>query len=242
MLDIALTDMISVLFIMLAVTISILVTIKSLKSYRESKQPLTLIIAIASFLIALAMIFLTLEKAFLSILKEPNLGLLFGATATVIAACAMVSFDLFAFKMAFTKRIAIYTAIVSLVAAIYAIHWLIDPTKTPDTVHGEITFEEPYMYGLGFPFTPFLSYITMIPLASLPIFILFYYAKKVRKESSIKSKRAALLGFGGVMLATAYIVELVGIPDEVITTGFRSLFVISAILFYYALFKLKEKE
>ncbi|NVM29947.1 MAG: hypothetical protein HWN65_13985 [Candidatus Helarchaeota archaeon] len=237
MLDIELTDMISVLFVMLAVTVSILVTVKSLKSYRESKQALTLIIAIASFLIALAMIFLTLEKAFLSILGIENLGLLFGATATVISACAMVSFDLFAFKMAFTKRIAIYTAIASLVAAVYVIHWLIDPTK--HVAAGEIQFLDPY--GLGFQFTPFLSYLTMIPLASLPIFILFYYAKKVRKESSIKSKRAALLGLGGVMLATAYIVELVGI-EEVITTGFRSLFVVSAFLFYYALFKLKEKE
>ena len=83
-------------------------------------------------------------------------------------------------------------------------------------------------------------FFTLIPIMSVPIFVLAYYSFKVRKEQSVASRRAGLLSLGGFALATAYVVELLGV-DPWITAGVRSLFAVSSFLFYYALFMLKEK-
>ncbi len=240
MLDIPIEDLISALVIIIAISLFLVIGIKSQGQYRKNKEALPLIIAFASFFISLAMFILLIEKVLLIDtlpLYNENMGILAGAIATTVSGFAAVTFDLFAFKMVFPKRTVILTAIAAVYASIYVIHWWIDPTK--HVVEGEIEFLP--LYGIAYPFTPLLSYIILVPLMSIPIFILLYYALKVRSESSLKSKRAAILGLGGVALATAYTTELLGL-DLLTTTIFRILFVVAAILFYIALFKLKAKE
>ena len=69
----------------------------------------------------------------------------------------------------------------------------------------------------------------------------------MRKESSLKSKRAAGLGIGGLALASAYIAEIIGLDPTstliiILIVLFRALFIVAGAFFYWALFKLKSKE
>ena len=239
MLTIPIEKLVSVLLVFIAIIISFIIAVKSLRSYRQNKQNLTILIAIGSIFIASAMVFLVIEQVFLSTdlpFTDPFLGVyVFGATATILSGCAAAAFAAFAFEMAFPKHTLKLTLIASVIVSFYVISWLLDVKVVIDE---EIHFI--FMTPFGIPFTPLLSYFTLIPIMSVPIFVLFYYSLKVRKESPVASKRSALLGIGGLCLATAYIVELLGI-DEVTTTIFRSLFVVAAILFYIALFKIKKQ-
>ncbi len=232
-------EIISVLIIMVAIILGIIIGVKSFKSYREKRDTLTLLIAIGALFIGMAMIFLVAEMAFLTedYFNKFLAITVFGAIATALSGCAAAAFCAFGFQMVFPKRALILSSITSFIAVIYVAFWWWDPTK--DAVPGgEITFDP--LFGLPFEFTPVLTFLTLVPLMSIPIFVLIYYAFKVRKTSSISSKRAALLGIGGLALATGYVVELLGVPED-ITTVFRSLFVISTFFFYYALFKIKAK-
>lgn len=243
MLDIPIQDLISVFFVIIAVTITLIISVKSYKSYRETKATLTFLIATAALFVTLAMLFLTLEKAFFTDtlpIFSLDLGMLFGAISIVISGISVLMFDLFAYEMAFPKKTAILGVLSAIPIIIYLAFWLWDPTRvhSPSPPY-EIDFGN--LFGLGFEFTPMLAYVILIPMFSIPIIILFYYAGKVRKESPLKSRRALGLGLGGSFLATAYIIEIIGI-DPIITTVFRSFFIISGIFFYWALFKLKSKE
>ncbi|NVM54889.1 MAG: hypothetical protein HWN66_14390 [Candidatus Helarchaeota archaeon] len=249
MLDIPIEDLVSVLFVLIAVTITLMVAIKSIKAYRANKATLTLIIALASLLTSLAMIFLTLEKAFFleSLpIYSISLGEIFGAIAVVISGATVLAFAIFAYEMAFPDRRNKLAIISALPILLYLGFWLFDETRHVSCEMGaggynicEIAFGD--LFGLGFEFTPLLAYFTLVPLFAVPILILFYYAIKVRNEDATKSKRAALLGVGGLALATAYTIEISGI-DPIITAGVRSLFIVAGLLFYWALFKIKARE
>jgi len=243
MLDIPIEDLISVFFVMIAVIITLTISVKSFRSYHATKATLTVLIALSSLFVAFAMTFLTLEKAFFTDtlpIFNLDLGMLFGAIAIVVSGVAVIMFDLFAYEMAFPKKMAILGVFSAIPIIIYLAFWLWDPTRTYSALPPyEIDFGN--LFGLGFEFTPMLAYLILIPMFSIPIIILFYYAGKVRKESALKSKRALGLGLGGLFLATAYIIEITGM-DPIITTGFRSFFIFSGIFFYWALFKLKSKE
>lgn len=249
MLDLPIEDLISVLFIMIAVILTILVSIKSIKSYRANKVRLTFVIAVSALFVSLAMIFLTTEKAFFTAtlpIFNPELGMLCGAIAIVLSGGAVLSFCIFAYEMAFPQRTKILGILSALPIILYLGFWLLDPTRTiSPTPPYEIVFGQ--LFGLNFDFTPTLAYFTLVPLFSVPIIILFYYAKKVRKESGLKSKRAAGLGVGGLALASAYIMEIIGLDPTstiiiIIIVLFRFLFIVAGAFFYWSLFRLKSKE
>ena len=249
MLDLPIEDLISVLFIMIAVVLTFVISLKSFKSYRANKVTLTVIIAVSSFFVALAMIFLTLEKAFFTAtlpIFNTDLGMLCGAIAIVVSGAAVLAFCIFAYEMAFPKKTKILGILSAFPIIIYLGFWLLDPTRTISSIPPyEIIFGQ--LFGLSFEFTPTLSYFTLVPLFSVPIIILFYFAMKVRKESGLKSKRAAGLGIGGLALASAYIAEIIGLDPTspliiIIIVLSRALFIVAGAFFYWALFRLKSKE
>jgi len=245
MLDIPIEDLISVLFIMIAVILTMMISIKSFKSYKANKAALTVIIAVSAFFVSLAMIFLTAEKAlFTEAFFNDKVGIFCGGIAIVFSGAAVLSFCLFAYQMAFPTRTKILGILSAIPIAFYVIIWLTDESKFVTPPPHEIGFG--FMFGID-QFTPILAYFTLVPLFSVPIIILFYYAMKVRKESGLKSKRAAGLGVGGLALASAYIMEIIGLDPTstiviIIIVVFRFLFVVAGIFFYWALFKLKSKE
>ncbi|MHA1359163.1 MAG: hypothetical protein ACTSRC_13655 [Candidatus Helarchaeota archaeon] len=213
-------DIVSGLIIIIAITINLFIAKKAYKSYRENREVLMLIIAFASVFIICAMILLTCEQIFLmEDFKNEFLGVwVFGGTAMTLSGFAVVTFDLFAFKMVFPKQTVILTILASVATTVYIVFWWLNPKVAPLT---EIVFL-PFP-GLGYSIVPILNYTILIPLFSIPIFILLYHAIKARKESPIASKRSAILGLGGLALATAYTVELLGL-DPWITMIFRVLF------------------
>jgi hypothetical protein len=231
-------DLVSGLIIIIAIVLFLLIARKSYKSYKENREVLMLIICFAGIFIVLAMALLMGEQIFLmDEFKNEFLGVwVFGGTATTISGFAVVTFDLFAFKMVFPKKTVILTIIAAIATSIYVIFWWMNPKWAPFT---EIIFL-PFP-GLGYPLVPILNYTILIPLFAVPIFVLLYHAIKARKESPIASKRSAILGLGGLALATAYTVELIGL-EAWVTMGFRILFPVAALLFYIALFKIKRKE
>lgn len=229
-------DLVSVGFIIIAIIISYIIGKKLVTSYRESGNKQMLIFAFAAFFVALAMLFLVVEKLFVSIFPIPTLGILFGGIATSLSGCAVISIDAFSFKMVFPKIAKILAAISIIVIVGYVAIWLLDGTK--EVVGGEIVFGT-YL-GID-QLTPTLAYFTLFPLLLIPVLVFFYFALKVRKESAVKSKKAAGLGLGILLLSTAYIVELLGV-DPLFTAIIRVLFPIAGYILYWSLFKVKAKE
>ena len=82
-----------------------------------------LIVACATIFIAIAMILLVLEQLFLtpgSSLENEFLGIyVFGGIATTVSGFAVVSFDLFTFKMVFPEKTKILTFLASIAMSIY---------------------------------------------------------------------------------------------------------------------------
>jgi len=239
MLDIETYDLVSVFFILISIILSYVISFKAIKSYRENKIIQTLIFGIASFFVANAQFFLVLEKTFLSVLDIDNIGIIFGLIATILSAGGVLAIDAFAFKVVFPKKALILTVISGIILLIYEGFWIFDPTRTLNAETTEIIFGD--LFGIGYPFTPLLSYFTLMPLLVIPVLVFFYFARKIREESPSRSEKSWVFGLALLCVSIAYITELLGI-DPLLTAGFRVLFPISGVLFYWALFKMKEKE
>ncbi|HUY01181.1 MAG TPA: hypothetical protein VMV49_16595 [Candidatus Deferrimicrobium sp.] len=235
-------DLISVFIILIAVIINLIIGIKSYKSYRENHLTQTLLFAITAFFMAFAMIFLVVEKAFLSsLMPDEVLGMLFGGIAITLSGVAVVAIDAFSFNMVFPNKFKILTIFAILVEVFYLAMWWSDPERAVSWSGstGEIT--------LG-TFTTMLPYFTLVPLLVIPILVFFYYAIKVRSESPISSKRSVMLGMGVLVIATGFTIEIVGLSPilfpwavYVIVIG-RAMFILGAILLYWGLFRVKAKE
>ena len=245
MLDLPIEDLISVLFIMIAILLTCIIGVKSFKSYRATKVTLTMLIAVSSLFVASAMTFLTIEKAsFTETLLNTELGLICGSIAIVVSGAGVLVYCIFAYEMAFPKRTKILGILSAIPIILYLGFWFLTKKLSAPPPPYEIIFNP--LFGID-QFTPLLSYFTLVPLFSVPIIVLFYYAIKVRKERGLKSKRALGLGIGGLALATAYIVEIIGLDPTlllniIIILVSRSFFVISGAFFYWALFRLKSNE
>ncbi len=242
MLTIPIEDLVSLLIVMIAIVINLVVGIKSYKSYRSNKLTQTLLFALTAFFMAIAMGLLVAEKIFLSsLLHDKEMGLLFGAIAIILSGFAVVSIDGFAFNMVFPNKWKVLSIISALISAAYLTVWLSDPYRdvlwsgVPES--GEIT--------LG-ALTSTVVYFTMVPLLIVPVLVFFYYAMKVRDESPLSSKRSWILGFGILIIATAYIFEIVGLEGILqipyLPTFLRTFFIIGALLLYFGLFRLRAKE
>jgi hypothetical protein len=221
--------------VLIAIIINFVVTIKSFKSYSETKLTQTLLFGVTAMFIALAMTFLLMEKLFLtaSLLNDPEMGLLFGAVAIVLSGCAVVSIDAFSFNMVFPKKFALLTSLAAVYMAIYLLVWLFDPTRT--------VFAEEIIFG-PFSITPVLGYAVVIPLLIIPQLVFFYYAIKIQSESPTSSKRAWTLGIGVLVFTVGYVIEIMGIEDEIIITIARTLFIVASLLLYWGLFRIRPKE
>jgi hypothetical protein len=235
-------DLISVFIILIAVIINLIVGIKSYKSYRENHLTQTLLFSITAFFMAFAMIFLIMEKAFLSsIMPDDLLGMLFGGIAITLSGVSVVAIDSFSFNMVFPKKYKILTIVALIVEVFYLAMWWSDPARAVSWSGGtgEIV--------LG-SLTEMLPYFTLVPLLIIPILVFFYYAVKVRSESPVSSKRSAMLGTGVLVIAIGFTIEIVGLDPTIFPAAVyiivigRSLFILGALLLYWGLFRIKAKE
>jgi hypothetical protein len=235
-----LIDLISLLIVAVAIIINFITAIKSYRSYKKNKVTTTLIFAITAFFIAFAMIFLIVEKLFLSdLLYDEFLGMrVFGSIAVVLSGGAIVSIDAFSFNMAISKWFKTLTVLSMIGVGIYLGFFLFDPTK--HVLAGEITFTWDPL-SIGFPITRLVVLIVNITLLAIPTIVFFYYAIKIKSKSSTRAKKSAIMGLGVMCFATAYIIELFGI-DPLWTTIFRLFYIAGGLLLYWGLFGIKESS
>jgi hypothetical protein len=227
--------LISGIFILIAIVITFIVGFKSFKSYRRKKASETLLISLTAFFLSLAMIFLVLVKVFAEI--DPALSLLFFVNiAVIVSGIAFLSLDAFSFKFAFPKRFKTLTILFSFLIILYVGFYIFSPKYL---LGDEVVFK-PWS-DLGFAPMDIIVYFTIIPILIVPILVFSYYFMRVRKTNPSRSKRALFIGLAGLLLAIAYIYELIG-QDLLITTILRSFYVFAGLLLYWSLFKIKEPE
>lgn len=226
---------ISGIFILSAIVITAVTGFKSLTSYRDKKVTETLLIASTAFFLSFAMIFLVLVKVFAEI--DPALSLVFFVNlAVIVSGIAFLSLDAFSFKFAFPKHFKILTILFSFLVILYVGFYIFSPKYL---LGDEVVF---YPWSeLGYAPMDVLVYFTIIPLLVVPILVFSYYFIRVRKTNPTRSKRALFIGLAGLLLAIAYIYELIG-QDLLITTILRSFYVFAGLLLYWSLFKIKEPE
>jgi hypothetical protein len=235
-------DGISLIVVIADIILSYIIARKAYNLYKRNKMLQTKLFSIASLFSGTAMIFLIIEKLFLMLSDDKiniysDLGMwVFSPIAVIISGCAVVVVVAFSSNMALPKYYKWLTIIATVFISIYVGFYIFDPNKHVE--NGEIVFD-PWP-GIGTPITLWIVFSVLIPLIVFPVFLFFYYAIKVRKKSDIRYKKALLMGFAGIFLASAYLLELMGLPSE-ITCFTRIFFILSGILFYWALFKISEK-
>jgi hypothetical protein len=72
--------------------------------------------------------------------------------------------------------------------------------------------------------------------------VFWYYAMKVREESPVSSKRSWTLGFGVLIIAFGFIIEIIGLDPldfAWVIVGARALFILGAFMLYWGLFRIK---
>ncbi|MHA1230836.1 MAG: hypothetical protein ACTSRP_11940 [Candidatus Helarchaeota archaeon] len=228
-------DLITLGFLLPSIILGFIIGFKSYGTYKKNKNFQNEIFTIMAFSLSIAVILLISEQIFLTLVVNIQLGLFFGAVATITSGIVVVTTDAFAFSMVFTKKYKILTIISTIFMSMPVLLHIFDPTKTVE--EGEIVFYwDPLQIGL--PITPLVMFCVIIPLLIIPVLTFYYYSIKIRNKSKVRSKRALVLGTGILLISLAYIFELIGLP--VIVVFLRSMFLMGGILIYYAMFKIKE--
>ncbi|MBD3229781.1 MAG: hypothetical protein GF329_16485 [Candidatus Lokiarchaeota archaeon] len=234
-------DGISLLVIIIDIILTYIIAVKSYNMYKMKKSYQTKLFSIASYLTATAMIFLITEKIFFLLSDTPNdlfanIGMwVISPIAISISGIAIMVIVAFASNMAFPKRYKTLTIIAAVFICIYIGFHIFDPYKY---VGGDEIIFDPWPM-IGVSVTQWIIFGVLMPIIIFPVFLFFYYAIKIRSKSQIRFKRSVLMGLAGIFLALGYLFELVGLPPY-ISAITRSFFLVSGILFYWALFKLKE--
>lgn len=226
-------DLISLIFVILAIIVAFNTGSKSYKQYKKHESVSTKLFLLAAYSLGLALLMLTIRV----IITEVNefLGLyIFTNIAIIFSAIAVIFIDSFSFNMVFPDRYKLLT-LISIIFVGTATGFYVFDYKT--LVNGEITFTwDPF--GIGIPITNLIQ-ICVIPLFTLiPSIVFFYYARKIKEESSIRNKKANIFGLGILILTISYTVEIIGLPSIVFI--FRSLLFVGVYLIYVAMFKIIE--
>ena len=228
-------DLISLIFVILAIIVNFINGTKSYKQYKERKSTLTILFSCTTLSLALAMLFLMIRVIVTEI--DVFLGVhVFSNIAMIFSGMCIIFVDAFAFHIVFPKRLKVLTFISGIFVSI-AIGFSVFDYKVVS--NGEITYVWDPLY-IGIPLTNLIQ-IAIIPLFSLiPALVFFYYAIIIKEESKMKSKRAWTLGLGMLIVAISYTMDMIGLPSIIFI--FRSLYFVSAILIYRAMFQIVDEE
>ncbi|NVM52277.1 MAG: hypothetical protein HWN66_01150 [Candidatus Helarchaeota archaeon] len=229
------TNIISIITIFVAMVMAFIIGIKVyFQKYRQEKSTPLFLLSLFALFVGIALIFLGLEKYYLSVAKDQFLGIIFGGMALVSSVIALITVDSFAFSIEFLEKFKILTVITSFFGAIISGFWILDPTRTVE--NEEIIFGD--WWSLGFPITSLVIFLISGILAFIPSIIILVYAKRNWKEDPLFSKQLLLLGIGAWAFLIAYVMEIVGL-EPLLASIMRFFFVVAAIFWYWALFKLK---
>ncbi|MHA1309366.1 MAG: hypothetical protein ACTSQO_00435 [Candidatus Helarchaeota archaeon] len=218
-------QIIGIIELIISSIVSFILVIIAYKKYRQKKVSGTLIYTLIFIFIGLALLSTAADRILLNpdistMLGSTFLGLIFHNIAVILSLVVLALLDSFAFEMTYPRHVKKLSIVIAIIMGVLAGIILINqPNIDPS---GEII----YSNTLTLIILPFL-----LPVILLPIIIFIYYAISVRKYDLPKSKRAAIMSIGNIIVAISYIFELTGIVGF-ITIIVRLGFVIYVILMY----------
>lgn len=226
-------DLISLIFVILAIIVAFNTGSKSYTQYKKYGSISTKLFLLAAYSLGLALLMLTIRVVITEVNEFLALNI-FTNIAIIFSVIAVIFIDSFSFNMVFPDKYKLLTLVSIIFLGIASCFYVFD-YKT--LVNGEVTFTwDPF--GIGIPITNLIQ-LCVIPLFTLiPSIVFFYYARKIKEESSIKSKKANVFGLGILILTISYTVEIIGLPSVVFI--FRSLLFVGVYLIYVAMFKITE--
>jgi len=215
-------QLISVIELFVAASISIILGISIIKMYRNKPDRSTLIFLVDFILIGCALAFVAVDRILLSVFGDVSSGLLFHNLAVYISLGVILLLDIFAFQMTYPKQVSKLTIIMVLLLIVAGIMLYFNPPYLGS--QNEILYADEMLFLV----LPFLA----LPIF-IPIIVFFYSSAKVRDDSVPKSNRLLTMGFAGLFVTIGYIFELMGITG-ILVIIVRLSFVLFTFLMYIA--------
>ncbi|MHA1144434.1 MAG: hypothetical protein ACTSRW_06835 [Candidatus Helarchaeota archaeon] len=177
------------------------------------------------------------------------LAKLFGDIAIIISSMALIAVLNFAYQIIWPNSIKTLTVITALFASIYVALLLSDfiPIYNQEIVG---LFQYSYVQHVGgyelihHVFIQMGVLVILVPLMVIVPALFYYFAIKIRKGKSGRSKRSLIMAIALSFLTTAYLFELVGVnalasvlPQQItlsLLIVFRLFFIVDALMMYIA--------
>lgn len=217
-----LLSLISLIIFIIAGAFSIGIINELYKNYKQRATVETLLFLIGIITLIPSNIFLVLVNLFYWILVLPEIAEICILITLLLTQVTVLCIDLFAIRMTFPKRYKIVLFVLLLLAVINI------TTQYWATLQGPpylIFYEYTTIYSIDIQI---IRFITLVPVAVIPISVFYYYAVKIREENRAKSNRSLWLGTGILFFAFA----LLMLSIASVTRIFVILFIPSAIIFY----------
>ncbi len=215
-------QLISIIELFIATGIALVLSAFIFKKYKEKPISGTLIFTLNFILVGIALACVAIDRILLLYLLDPTLGLIFHNIAILVSLGVILLLDIFSFEMTYpdkTKKLTVLFAILLVAAGITLL--LNQPTLGAQQ---EILYADELLI---------LILPLLMPPMIIPIFIFFYYAVMVRKESIPKSNRALVMGIATIVVSIGYIFEVMGITGIAVILV-RLTFVAYTFLMYIA--------
>lgn len=238
-----LTLLLTVIFLENFAVMAIYMGAKAFNSYRQTKATGTFFFAVSVIAVALAIIFLLLERLMIIFVIDlaipppfnvplaESWALLMAEIAIVFSGIATVSIGIFAFNMAFSKRWKILAIIAAVLMVVYTFFWYYGPLAWTGTF--EINTSD---------ISDILLFAIDLPLIIIPMLVFFYYTIKARTESPRKSRMSLFMGLALLCFTVASAIEIIGFSDLFTPLLGRFLYIPAILFYYWGLFKVKGEK
>jgi len=220
-------QIIGLIELLIAAFFAFILSLNTLKKYRQTKATGTIIFSLNFFLTGFTLICITINRILLNeiildIIYSTLPGLIFHNIAVILSFGVVVLLDSFAFQMTYSKYTKILTIIVSIILGILAIILLFNQPTIG--ISGEMVYPDELIL-LILPF--------LLPPIFIPIVVFAYYSITIKKYSKAKSLRALVMTIAIIVISISYLLELIGIIG-IVVVFVRLGFVVYVLLMYIA--------
>ncbi|MFX0182057.1 MAG: hypothetical protein ACFE95_03150 [Candidatus Hodarchaeota archaeon] len=249
-------ELFGVVFVVIAVVLFLLLGVYLLISYRRTRRDSTLYISLILLFGAGALISLVLEqviliasdvvqaeapskKSFLQFsFDEINvfwLAYLFACLAYFTSACAVLS-GVFFTQSFFPERYKKLLIVPTIMLALYVVILIYSPFEwVLETTTGDWQPEHglDYEFLLGTDLHDWIIWALSLPNLAMIVVLFFYLTFSLYKRGNPRWRQTFILAIGQTFLSIAYTIEIINIPDPLITLLSRFVIMTYPILAYF---------
>ncbi|MFX0151323.1 MAG: hypothetical protein ACFFAJ_11115 [Candidatus Hodarchaeota archaeon] len=249
-------ELLGVIFVAIAVVLFLLLGIYLLISYRRTRRDSTLYISLILLFGAGALVSLVLEqviliasdvvqtqappkKSFLQFsFDEINvfwLAYLLACTAYFTSACAVLSGTFFtqSFFSERSKKLLIIPAIMLALYVIILIYspfeWILEETTGDWQPEHGLEYE----FLLGIDLLDWIIWALIIPNLAMIVLLFFYLTFSLFRRGNPRWRQTLILAIGQTFLSIGYTIEIINVPDPLITLLSRFVIMTYPILAYF---------